>query len=704
MGGSQGGVRWLERIGLYFLHTTHLTGDTAEPVAVRPTLYISGVNVKKIHTLVFICLLMAGCGDEQSATAVSKSGARQPGQDWLATVSQDPAYQKACEEVPGCVESRQPWTEPVEAVWRLLLIRESDGQISIARIELIEVVEGDGVPVGPLGGDALLVGLDKDGKALDGQLIRFPATLFLEAEARDQEPQSIDLAGQRVASSAYIRALPDITSFAVKNQAGDTLATAEAPPSRSVTGLDQLRHWMPEIISSAVARSSPGPGLPPHCAHVRVLDGEIDRDSDDSPFLMAPDLVTLETPGPYQLAALLRALNMMEPLLCQAVHDIAFVSFPLMEQYMAGAVLQIGLQGDFMMINVESNFDESTLASHEFYRVNLTNTIIHESGHAAEALLNSQGSSPGAYGGSWPGSSRTLARQTIDNVRMRKGFGSEWRRVQDSFKSFDWASSYSPQGYVTDATNEMTPEQVANGGFMSRYGATSWWDDIAEFVALTYMSSEWARIGRVGAQRFDLGCQKMQAYGGENVPAKLAAVYTKLLFLRDLGLVKAQDVADCMGPKLGLQTTQKGVHMWVDGNYRRSFANNLSANISEETLGNHVFTLYAFGEAIFGTNTFPAKIELRLDLGGTLDSLEDVAWPRGVYELGMLSDNNLYLRLDGAKAGNFDVDDGYVLISEASNDRIAGSAVIQYVWRLQAPVPVPQRYDPPLVMRFMIEH
>ena len=321
--------------------------------------------MKKFLLLVLTCLLIAGCGDEQSGTAASHSGDNQPAQNWMAAAAQNPAYQKACDEVPGCAESRQPWTEPAQAVWRLLLVREADGQINIDRIELIVVVEGDGVPVGPLGGDALLVGLDKDGKALDGQLIRFPTTFFLEGQARDQAPQSIDLAGQKVATSAYVQALPEIISFAVKNESGEILATAEAPASQSITGIQKPRNWWPEIIAPAMARSIPGPGLPPHCAHVRVLDGEMDRDDANSTLLMVPELVTIQTPGPYQLASLMTALNLMEPLLCQSVHDIAFVSFPLMEQYMAGAVLQIGLQGDFMIINVESNFDEARLKSNE---------------------------------------------------------------------------------------------------------------------------------------------------------------------------------------------------------------------------------------------------------------------------------------------------------------------------------------------------
>jgi hypothetical protein len=76
---------------------------------------------------------------------------------------------------------------------------------------------------------------------------------------------------------------------------------------------------------------------------------------------------------------------------------------------------------------------------------------------------------------------------------------------------------------------------------------------------------------------------------------------------------------------------------------------------------------------------------------------------RGVYELGLTGDNNFTIRLDGAKAGNFDAMDGFVVVAEASNERIAGSIVLQRVFRLQAPMPVPEKYDPPLIVRFLID-
>ncbi len=105
----------------------------------------------------------------------------------------------------------------------------------------------------------------------------------------------------------------------------------------------------------------------------------------------------------------------------------------------------------------------------------------------------------------------------------------------------------------------------------------------------------------------------------------------------------------------------------------------------------------------FGEASYPARITLRLTVGSALDDIIEVSWPRGVYPLSRGGDNNLTVVLDGAKAGNFEVMDGSVLVTESTNQRIVGSAVVQRVWRPLAPLPVPERYDPPLVIRFMIK-
>ena len=236
---------------------------------------------------------------------------------------------------------------------------------------------------------------------------------------------------------------------------------------------------------------------------------------------------------------------------------------------------------------------------------------------------------------------------------------------------------------------------------MSRYGARKVSDDLAEMVGWTYMTEDYRGIKQSDR---DFACQEMREYGRKDLPARLAAVYTKLSFLEDLGLVASEDVDSCIGPDLSLPVRSSGFHFWHAGNRLRSFANNMKATISTTSRGNRVFEMKAEGEAIFDDEPYPTTLELRLDLESRGAPIERVAWPRGVYELGLFGDNNIRLRLDGAPAGDFDVKEGFLLVAEASSDRIAGSAFVTIGFRIHAPLPVPQTWDPPLIIRFLIEN
>ena len=73
---------------------------------------------------------------------------------------------------------------------------------------------------------------------------------------------------------------------------------------------------------------------------------------------------------------------------------------------------------------------------------------------------------------------------------------------------------------------------------------------------------------------------------------------------------------------------------------------------------------------------------------------------RFVYVLGE-GGNAVELRLEEQSFGDFDVTDGYVLVAEAARGRIAGSIFIRVAFRPRAGVP--QTFDPPLVIRFLLE-
>lgn len=324
--------------------------------------------------------------------------------------------------------------------------------------------------------------------------------------------------------------------------------------------------------------------------------------------------------------------------------------------------------------------------------------ILHEAGHTADVLLGAQAAD---FEGEWGMKPRMLAARTIERVRLEGGLRGEWTRVHQSFEKVDWAWSHVGGGEGPDSS----AREISEGGFMSSYGATSVPDDIAEMVAYTYMSGPFlqAGLGDGTPNKRDLACQEMRKHGEKDLPSRLAAVYTKLLFLQDLGLVAEEDVETCTGPDLGLPIESSGFDLWHEGNKLRSFARNVTAAIGTQADGDRVFEMKGDGEAGFRDRMYPASVRLQLDLEKPDVPIHQVPWPRGVYPLGLFGDNNVELRLDGAPFGNFDAFDGYALVAEASNDRIAGSIFLERVVRVQA-FSVFERYDPPLVIRFRIEH
>ena len=458
------------------------------------------------------------------------------------------------------------------------------------------------------------------------------------------------------------------------------------------------------LMTAFLARGSNEIGLSPPCSQVVILEGEQDRHLASG--MMFEQSVTLVKPGPYQLAATQAALSKMTPMLCQSIGRIAFGNIPE-NKTLWGAVNSFGA-GDLILINTGGELDEDSLGTMISRRLFLQRTIIHEAGHSAETLLNLESSAPPKnYGGAWGFPARTMADKTIEHVRLEKGLTKEWKRLHVSFVNHGWAVDYPSLFEDPDSRKKWTRRQVTEGGFMSLGGSKNWAEDIATFIGSTYLSQTitdaYREHGVSEDLREDLGCQEMQAYDEKNLPSRFAALYTKLLFVRDLGLVKAADVRACMGENLGLPSDGEGFHFWQGTMKLHSFESQIKADIGTKQNGVPVFRLKGSGEATFAEDSYPANLTVRLALGGRFDELDRVSWPRGVYDLGLKGDNDVELRLDGAEAGDFDTMDGIVLVTEASNDRIVGSIVLERILRSHAPQPIQEELDPPLIIRFMIK-
>ena len=642
-------------------------------------------------------LLASGCGGEEPAP----TGAGPPGLDAHEAV----AFERACAEIPGCAEPRFEAPGPVESVWRVVVVRDPRGAIWIDYVDSVEVPAGDGVPVGPLAGTHRLVGLDRDDQPVDGQLLHFPETLRLEFRDRSALPEEIDLSDREVDTVGYVRTLPTIETLAIQDVSGRTVATQPVPRKAAALVSHPYILASPALAQTIVPGGRPRP-LPPYCSHVRLLEGERDRGLARN--IAYAEEITLVAPGLTQRALTFAALGRMKPLLCQSVSRIAFGRYP--DATLGGAVRTIST-GDMILINEMVEYVEGVPAFEEevleqgdrAYQLELMQTILHEAAHSADALLNLQGSRPDGFAGDWELPARSLASETLDKVRLEKGLRDEWWRVHESFRRLGWAEYHQGEG-AEEALSEWSSRQISDAGFMSPYGATTVDEDLAEMVGWTYMADDYGQSNTPEAYQQYFGCQEMTAYGKKDLPARLAAVYTKLSFLKDLGLVAPEDVDACMGPDLTLPVQSPGFTFWLAGSKLRTYGRGVTANIGTTSTGNRVFEMKAEGEAIFDDKSYPGILELRLDLESKGVPIHKVAWPRGVYELGLFGDNNLRLRLDGAPAGDFDVKDGFVLVAEASNDRIAGSAFVTIGFRIHAPLPVPQKWDPALIIRFLIEN
>jgi hypothetical protein len=619
-------------------------------------------------------------------------------------------FDRACAGVPGCAEAQAAPSVPHETIWRVELVRAATGEVTIGRIEPVEVEQDRGVPVGRLAGSHLLAGLDAAGEPVDSALVSFPETLRIEGAADFAETRTIDLRGRNVDAYAYLRAVPGMVRVAVVDRAGRELATASLPRSVAVNRAPAAG-W--RLLAAAQSALSPvvlaqphgggaaaDPPLPPHCAHVLILNGEVDR-ARTRGIAYEDKVIRFTAPQPTQRAVIHAALNMMTPMLCHGVSRIALAEVNYEGLY--GAVNGFGT-GDMMVINVAADFREPALVGSPDARIRMMGTILHETAHAAENLLNARGSRPGQFKGAWGVAGRSLAATTISHVRLEKGLRDEWQRVHASFVEQGWARRYAANDSERTSIQNASAEQVTHGGFMSRYGGTGYADDIADMVGWSYMGDHFraAGIPEAARQTEDFGCQGLRGHAERSVPAQMAAFYTKLLFLRDLGLVRAADVERCTGD-VGLPLDGAGFHFWEGSNFRRTMAQSLGARIGTRPNGAYVFEISGSGWASFDNTSYPADVRLTLALDGASTAVSEVAWPRGVYPLGLLDANTFHLRLDGAEAGNFNVYDGFALVAESSNRRIAGSVVINKALRPHAPLPVPQVFDPPLIVRFLIE-
>jgi hypothetical protein len=283
------------------------------------------------------------------------------------------------------------------------------------------------------------------------------------------------------------------------------------------------------------------------------------------------------------------------------------------------------------------------------------------------------------------------------------GFLGEWDRVHEAFQALGWARDYGT--FNDEPRSTAAAEDLAAAGFMSVYGNLNPFEGIAEFVrwpiTRDLYRSAGVQEGMGLSQTADGACLAIRARGGQGINAQTAAVYTKLVFVRQLGLISQADFDRCVGPGAwrGAQGDGFTVH---DGDSVNHFGDHIRHRFGVER-GHHVFIMEADGTATFGSSTNPSTLRLTLQIAPFASPRDLPPWPRGVYVLGEHAPNRLEFRMPANRYANFDARQGAVaLITEASDEAIVGSIHVPQGWRLHAAVPVPQVFDPPLRIPFRI--
>lgn len=599
----------------------------------------------------------------------------------------------ACAQVVGCDTPVNAVEGPASAIWRVLVERDAAGAVQIGTVQEIDVPSVIGAPLGPLSGSFRLAGLGANDEPLEVQRLAFPDTQ--ERANLDGDREEIDMSTAPVSVVGYVTVDSAVRSFALVDDQGAVvhMTTAPAPGEARVS-------YQRGRTTAGLIRGSARSG----CDHIVVLNGPA-----DDAWNPDPDYTVVE-PSPTQLAVVSSALGRMSPLHCAAISRLVFVTTEGTTRPDTTGGWVWSTLGDTMFINDDFSaegidFSEASLQN-AHPRALLAGIIVHETGHSLTRLLQYIRPPEGSarVDGSWPVTTRALADRTLDNARIQRDVSQVWLGMHRSFVSQDWAAAFTGE---TASLRPATPSQVAGLGFMSHYSSKDEIEDIAEYIAWPVVRRLYESAGvAVGPRTLRRGyaCEAMREHSEPGIPSNLAAAYTKVSFLRSLGAINESDFEDCIGTSIGFPDQSEGITVFQEGQVRRVYTDGLAAGISAID-GQYHFTLDVEGTATFGDADYPAALRLEIDLGvSDGEPIESASWPRGVYELGFTSPHDFTLRMEDAPAGNFDVTDGFVLITEASNDRIVGSVFVTEAFRYQAPVPVPQTFDPPLQFRIRLDN
>jgi hypothetical protein len=287
--------------------------------------------------------------------------------------------------------------------------------------------------------------------------------------------------------------------------------------------------------------------------------------------------------------------------------------------------------GGFIMINA-TVIDDARLPQ----------IIAHEAGHSYTFALSPDDAD--ALPANLPAEVNELAADTMRENLLGDGFLERWDGLHKTAVTKQMAGPYSD-----GSCPGITVDEAHQRGFVSKYGATDAYEDIAEWTQQL-----------ATPQEPPLFCDKLRAVGNAPLPKELVIPYVKLLLLDGAGFVMPGRAAACYGD-LAVHGP-KGIHLnGDDGKPALSLTSELKGGWIHEDNADFLIVLGA------GPSTY--KISLRVLAPGKKP-------PIGLHDLASIGWDNLNAANNAVYLSNDNLDrvrtsaGGLVLVSEVSANRI----------------------------------
>lgn len=502
------------------------------------------------------------------------------------------------------------------------------------------------------------------------------------------------------------------------------------------------------------------PELKPDCSHIKFITGE---DSGLAEKVHEEYRNLLVPPKPYQKKLVILALNELPEFICKSVGGIALYDptstalerkSPLVQTQFPDVInINVALTETWQeegLMAIEETYPTSrfyyTLRAHYDRWPKAMATVIHEAGHCAALLLESQTKQTWQINKiptPWPEAVQSKAKKIIDDTGLEDGFLDEWERVHESFENEGLAAEYVDDSRPADRT---LPSEK---GFLTNYAQRKVMEDITETISVFTIESSSIKSGEYADELIYHGAKGTKEENGIKSPPEMvspfnhtsvyklvtptlqswqdpcgamknrqqvgvdenwAAVFTKMMFLIDLKLIDENLYSKCAGlngpPKLrpNYDKTENGWHRVDRENGNRPYTHRtIAPGFPVDRSEAQVFKIV--GDGVLNTdegNSYDQTMTL------TFFNTKKPAIPRGYYQFGsgplrtcmsrIFASNPLSskeyvgftLQVPTAPSKSFCASAGYVWVTRASKNFIEAKMVISRAWKKVGVFAIPE--------------